>query len=149
MLTHPLRPEQIPQAYPVVRQIMEDLTLPGWIEYAHAVLARPSGDRTGSGIIVAETLNNRIRGLFVYKVEPSLDHGRVLTIQHFILPGLGRATVAEMLYGAIRVLAERNACNSIHIEVPPQTKWELDFFQKQGHRVINWMLCHPTAPQLR
>jgi hypothetical protein len=125
------------------------LTLEAWTEYAEGLLSGTATAPEGSGVIVAETQSKRIRGLFVYKVEDSLDHGRSLVIQHFVLPGLGRTTVATALYDSIRRLAAKNKCESIRIEITPETKWEMEFFRKQGHRVINWLLCLPTHAPIR
>ena len=149
MKTHHLRKAQIGQAFPVIQEVSRDLTLETWVDYAEGLLSGTSAAPEISGVIVAETQSKRIRGLFVYKVEDSLDHGRSLVIQYFVLPGLGRTTVATALYDSIRRLAAENKCDCIRIEVTPETKWEMEFFRKQGHRVINWLLCLPMQTSIR
>jgi hypothetical protein len=138
--THRLRKAQIGQAFPVIQEVSRRLSLETWTEYAEGLLSGTATQAESGGIIVAETQSKRIRGLFVYKVEDSLDHGRSLVIQHLVLPGLGRTTVATALYESIRRLAAKNKCVCIRVEAPPETKWDIEFFRKQGHHVINRLL---------
>ena len=147
--THRLRKAQIGQAFPVIQEVSRNLTLETWTDYAEGLLSGSASGAETSGVIVAETQSKRIRGLFVYKVEESLNYGLSLVIQHLVLPGLGRTTVATALYDSIRRLAAKNKCESIRIEITPETKWEMEFFRKQGHRVINWLLCLPTHAPIR
>jgi hypothetical protein len=142
--THRLHKAQIGQAFPVIQEVSKTLTLDTWTDYAEGILSGPTTGAKSCGVIVAETQSKRIRGLFVYKVEDSLDHGLSLVIQHLVLPGLGRTTVATALYDSIRRLAAKNRCVCIRIEAPPDSKWDMEFFRKQGQRVINRLLCLPV-----
>lgn len=146
LMTRPLDPAKIQQAYPVIQELVGDLTLDGWTAFAAEIVSGRTAPKGEAGIIVAETMGGRIRGLFVYRVERSLDEGRTLVIQHFVLPGLGRTMVAEALYQAARELAATHGCTCIRAEIPPETEWTVGFFQKQGHRVVNWLLSHALKP---
>ena len=120
MKTHHLRKAQIGQAFPVVQEVSGNLSLKAWTEYAEGLLCGTTTEAESGGVIVAETQSKRIRGLFVYKIEESLDHGRSLVIQHIVLPGFGRTTVATALYDSIRRLAAKNKCVCIRVEAPPR-----------------------------
>ena len=67
-----------------------------------------------------------------------------MTVQHFVVPGLGRRLTAEILYREILRLAADHQCAGIRIEVEPETEWALGFFRERGHDVITWMLHHQT-----
>lgn len=148
MKTHHLRKAQIGQAFPVIQEVSGKLSLEAWTEYAEDLLCGTTTAAENGGVIVAETQSKRIRGLFVYKVENSLDHGRSLVIQHLVLPGLGRTTVATALYESIRRLAAKNRCVCIRVEAPPVSRWDMEFFRKQGHRVINRLLSLPIQKSI-
>ena len=137
MEIHRLERAQIAQAYPILRERLRDLTPEAWQEFAAKIMDYPDAEVGRTGVIVAESDDGHIRGLFVFREEDDLDQGTTLVVQHFITPGLGRRTVAEALYSEIREIAQRIACDAILVEVPPETSWELKFFQSQGHRVVN------------
>jgi hypothetical protein len=139
---------QIAQAYPMVRELLRDLTPEAWQAFAAKIMDHSDAEAGRTGVIVAESDDGHIRGLFVFRVEDDLDQGTTLVVQHFITPGLGRRTVAEALYSEIREITQRFTCDAIHVEVPPETSWELNFFQSQGHRVVNWLLSHSATPNI-
>ncbi len=139
---------QIAQAFPMVRELLRDLTPEAWQAFAAKVMDDSDARAGRTGVIVAESEDGHFRGLFVFRVEDDLDQGTTLVVQHFITPGLGRRTVAEALYSEIREITQRLACDAIRVEVPPETSWELSFFQGQGHRVVNWLLSHSATPSL-
>lgn len=137
MKTHRRHKAQIGQLFPVIQKLSRELSLEALTEYAEGLLSRATSAAESRRVIVAETQSKRIHGLFVYKVENSLDCGRSLVIQSLVLPELGRTTVATVLYDSIRRLAVKTGACVFAIEAPPETKWAMEFFRKQGQPVIN------------
>ena len=137
MKTHRRNKAQIGQLFPVIQKLSRELSLEALTKYAEGLLSRATSAAESRRVIVAETQSKRIHGLFVYKVENSLDCGRSLVLQSLVLPGLGRTTVATALYDSIRRLAAKTGACVFAIEAPPKTKWAMEFFRKQGQPVIN------------
>lgn len=137
MKTHRHHKAQIGQLFPVIQKLSRELSLEALTKYAEGLLSRATSAAESRRVIVAETQSKRIHSLFVYKVENSLDCGRSLVLQSLVLPGLGRTTVATALYDSIRRLAAKTGVSVFAIEAPPETKWVMEFFRKQGQPVIN------------
>ena len=105
---------------------------PEWRDFVTRVFEnRPSPDH--AGIVAVEAPANYLLGLFTHRVSQDLVSGRVLSIDHFILPRLiGDGSAAEALAGAIPDLAARHECASVHIHLSPDARRLLDLFRRQG-----------------
>lgn len=84
-----------------------------------------------------------IHGLFSYTVEEHLRHGRVLTVENFIVLDLfDMAGAADELLNAMDDVAETLGCAAIHTNLPDDysslpdyCNWVLSCFRDAGHAV--------------
>jgi hypothetical protein len=140
----PLTGDRVEQAYPLARDAIGHPTLERWADYATTVLDDDKG-AVGAGFMVAER-NGYIRGMFSYRILPSLTHGRILMLQDFaVLEMAGSGSVVEALLAAGRDLAQAHGCRAIHTQLPEHAKWALDCFTQSGHHVENLELCLELA----
>ena len=171
----PVIRRQIDQAFPVVQTIAPDLDVDRWRDFAAAVLLPRELefelDTTGRtddgavpnprGIMTVQNDRGYIHGLFSYTVEEHLRHGRVLTVENFIVLDLfDMAGAADELLNAMDRVAEALGCTAIHTNLPDDysslpdyCNWLLACFRDAGHAVGTLRLCKrmigqdaPTTP---
>ncbi|EWY37847.1 hypothetical protein N825_15715 [Skermanella stibiiresistens SB22] len=169
----PLARRQIDQAFPVVQTIAPDLDIERWREFAAAILAAPelessAGRSVGShlreggrGIMTVQNSRGYIHGLFSHAVEDHLRHGRVLSVENFIVLDLFDLDgAADALLGAMDKVADDLGCAAIHTNLPDDYSslpeycdWLLGCFREAGHAVETLRLCKqmidltPTSPR--
>jgi hypothetical protein len=153
----PLIRRQIDQAFPVVQTIAPDLDVDRWRDFAAAVLSgrelesedEPTGRRGEGGmphprgIMTVQNARGYIHGLFSYTAEEHLRHGRVLTVENFIVLDLfDMAGAADELLNAMDDVAEALGCAAIHTNLPDDysslpdyCNWVLSCFRDAGHAV--------------
>jgi hypothetical protein len=148
---HPLVPERIFLAYPLVRNALPEVTLDGWTAFARNLLGRRRSP-AASGIMTVENESGVIIGLVAYHCRPSLDHGHVLVVDHLLaFELLDRRGVAEMIADALEAEAERRGCRAIHTCLPvvdgeQRPAWLVALLQARGHHVASMSLCKRMAP---
>lgn len=149
-IAKPLGRRQIDQAYPLVCAIAPGLEVDRWRAFAAAMLqgATDGGSARGSavpattGIMTVQNAQGYLHGLFSYVVEPHLRHGRILSVDNFVvldlfdIPG-----IAETLLRAMEGLARRLGCSAIHTTLPERyipvdsrRNPIPDCFLSEGHR---------------
>ncbi|CAO3407780.1 hypothetical protein [Azospirillum largimobile] len=161
-IAKPLGRRQIDQAYPLVCAIAPGLGVDQWRAFAAAVLgtaAKGGGGAGGSGlpaeagIITLQNAQGYMHGLFSYVVEPHLRHGRVLSVDNFVVLDLfDVAGIAETLLRAMEALARRLGCAAIHttlsdryIPLDSRRSPIPDCFRTEGHRQETVRFCKDLA----
>jgi len=163
----PLGDRQIDQAFPIVQTIAPDLGMERWRAFAAAVIAgdragKAAGKTTGGtaarGIMTVQNVRGYIHGLFSYRIQENLRHGRVLAVENFIVLDLfDLAGAAEALLDAMDRTAAGLDCRAIHTSLPDNysslpeyCNWLVSCFRESGHTVEILRLCkrftEGTAP---
>jgi hypothetical protein len=108
-----LRPDQIRSVYPLIRATMPAIDLQAWVRFARQLTPqRRSGQ---SGIVAARRAGRDYPcGLFCYRVDNDLEHGRVLIAEHFVAVDLlDPAGVLDALVAELEALGKRLGCTAI------------------------------------
>ena len=145
----PLAMRQVDQAFPLVQSILPDITIDVWRRYAAALLDRASADR---GIMTVQALGY-IHGLFSFRVDDSLQHGRSLLVDNFTVLDLFTPTAAATaLVRSMDELANSLDCLAIHTYLPngerlapDYRRWMLRQFRDLGHQVESVTLCKAST----
>ncbi|CAO3416355.1 hypothetical protein [Azospirillum doebereinerae] len=152
-IAKPLGRRQIDQAYPLVCVAAPGLAVEQWRAFAAAVLGingeagGPSAPRTG--IMTVQNARGYLHGLFSYAIEEHLRHGRVMTVDNFVVLDLFDVPgVAGTLLDAMDGLARGLGCAAIHTALPEHCTLDwtpnnriADCFIRDGHRRETVRLC--------
>ncbi len=91
-----------------------------------------------------------IGGLFSYRVERDLVHGRLLNAHHFLaLDWFDRRAVAHALAEGVEALARERHCTAIHTnlirprDTAPADGGLVDVLCTRGHRIETLGMCKP------
>ena len=104
----PLKPEQVAQAYPLVRMALPQLELGEWQDYA-AAMASP-----GSGVLTLLAPSDAIHALAAWRAVPNLHHGRALIVELFVAFELSRKAPARAaLVDGLHQLADGLGCQAV------------------------------------
>lgn len=118
-----LSTDKIDQAYPLVRELKENLTLEAWRDYAEAYLGPATIDKGHRGIIGAE-YRDCIRGLLCYDVLTDLGDSTTLAVRDVIVLGLPAGQpVARSLLQHLFAIAGAHKCGAIRIDLSDSMKW--------------------------
>ena len=126
--------DQIRAVYPLIREAVPTLDLPGWLRFARQ-LTGPR--RTGqSGIVVARREGRAFPcGLFCYRVEDDLTLGKVLMADHFVAVDLlDPGAVLAALVAELELLAERLGCQAVRSLAHGGTPSVVGDLYAAGHR---------------
>jgi hypothetical protein len=128
--------DQIPLAFPLVREAGRCTSLEGWKDYAAEYLAGGADRAWPSGIVVAEQANRCIVGLFSFVVRPCLRVGRVLSVGELtVMAPFGRDEVASRLLGSIADIARQYRISETEIELGRGAAWCAAMLGKQGYNL--------------
>jgi len=160
-IAKPLGRRQIDQAYPLLCVIAPGLAVEQWRAFAAAVLA-PNGDTTGhangeaggaplrrTGIMTVQNARGYLHGLFSYAIEQHLRHGRVMSVENFVVLDLFDVPgVTGTLLRAMDGLARGLGCAAIHTTLPERYILDglannpiADCFLGEGHRRETIRMC--------
>ena len=139
----PLKRCQISRMFPVLAQVLPDMTLKDWTALAGRIIRRSEADGE-AGAIVIENDNATIRGCFIYEIETQAGGKRRLVVRHVVIPPLGQTMVAKVIHAAVEDIARTQACDFVHVELPTDAAWETDFFIGHGHQVLGIDIGHTT-----
>ncbi len=147
----PLRRRQVDQAFPLVRAIAPELGVERWRAFANAIIIEPAGVVAPSGIMTVQNTQGYIHGLFSYTMDDHLRHGRVLSVNNFIVLDLfDVAAAAGALLKAMDATARSLSCAAIHTNLPEQYATlpdacdaVLNYFRDDGHAVETLRLFKP------
>lgn len=143
--------DEIPLAFPLVREAGRSDSLDGWKEYAAGYLAGEADGAWPSGIIVAEQASRCIVGLFSFVVRPCLRVGRVLSAGDLtIMAPFGLDEIASRLLRSIDDLARRYRARETEIACAKNAARCAALLNKQGYslddrRQIVWRRCTDDA----
>jgi len=113
----PLTAERIPEAFPLVASLDQDITAQQWSDYASAFVA-PSGQGEGCGIMTLQDPQRHIVGLSVYSIRPDLHRGRLLVIENFAVVSLIKVQqAASTLLAAMEDLARERGCACLSVSL--------------------------------
>jgi hypothetical protein len=148
-----LKARQIDQAFPLVHTIAPELPLAQWRAFATAMVDA-SGDPP-RGIVALQTRQGYIVGLFSWMVDDHLRHGRVLTVENFVVVDLfDLEGAAGHLLEAMEPLAVEHRCQAIHTALPEaysslaeRANQVLGRFRDLGHQLGTLHFCKPLAPE--
>jgi hypothetical protein len=106
----------IDKAYPLVRNIVPDMTVARWMQFVrpHLVPRSPDWPR---GVMTIQNATGYILSLFAFEVRADLHESRIFCMDHIMIPNLpGRGTIWSSTIGAAERLAEMNGCGAIRAE---------------------------------
>ncbi len=145
---------ELAKAFPLVHSRLPAVSLEGWIEYTRRFGTR---GRQPGGIMSALDEQGYIYGLFCYRIDTDLEHGRTLVIEHpTALDIVDREGAVGALVGAIEPLAERHRCAHIDVHlmerrnvVPEAHGPFFGALRAQGAEVRGVKLGKPVKPAAR
>lgn len=130
----PVTADLVEQAFPVVQAAAPGVTLEQWRAFA----TNPPGEN-GMGLVGVFNEQGYIVGLFAYRREPHLQHGRILRICHLAAVDLIDAEpVLQTLLQAIDEQAQAQGCSAILMATPPSylkvsAHWMHPLFAARGY----------------
>lgn len=142
-----LREGRIAQAYPLIREVAEGISLERWQAYAAALTAPTHRADTATGVLAVQSPEGTIRGLASYHVGLDLDHGRVLVVEQFVVSSrLYRRIVATRLLEGLDELARKLGCTAVHTIFPRKFRWLIDLFRRSDYYGGRCYMCKRLAP---
>jgi hypothetical protein len=104
--------DEILSVFPLIREVMPDVALGGWTEFARRIMGRR---RTSAGIMAAWREGRSFPcGLFCYRVDQTLANGKVLIAEHFVAVDLLEPkAVLAALVEELEALGRRLECNAV------------------------------------
>ncbi len=149
----PLAPEQIDQAFPLVRLLAPTLSLEHWRRYARAMMQPPTATGGCGGIIVLADAAGYLFGLFSYVSRLDLLHGPTLQVDDLVVPHLvecGQAT--QVLEREMRDIARRFDCRGIRVRLARPSEPEGNvarFLGTSGYQAegTTWCRTLPATPE--
>lgn len=123
IFTNRLSAEKIDQAYPLVRELRDDLTLEAWRSYAETYLGPATMRRCHRGIIVAE-YRDTIRGLLCYDVLTDIAESAILAVRDVIVLGVPAGQpAARSLLQHLFAIAGAHQCGVIRVDLSNTMTW--------------------------
>ncbi len=128
--------DKIEQAFPLVRELREDLTLDAWRDYARSYFALKPIEESHRGIIVAEH-GGYLRGLLSYDVLPGLFGRKSMAVRDVIVPALPAGQqAARSLLQELFEIADAHCCDSIRIDLTAGMEWLAQEWSDPAGRVF-------------
>ena len=134
-----LTPDQVVQAYALVRLVASDLSLDVWRRFARQRLSRV--ETQVGGIHAVQDQRGNILGLASYTADASLEDVRTLTVDNLVIVGTTgrqRESVLLALLGATEAVAANHGCGAIQFRLEASGSANLDqqarwLLQAAGH----------------
>jgi hypothetical protein len=143
-----LRPDQIRSVYPLIRETTPTISLQAWMRFARQLTAtRRAGQ---SGIVAVRRVGRDFPcGLFCYRVDNDLEHGRVLIAEHFVAVDLlDPKAVLAALVEELEALARRLGCTAIRSVVHGSELAVAGGLSAAGHTPEGELLLKPLPQAL-
>jgi hypothetical protein len=137
---HALTPDQVPQAYPLVRLVASDLSLDAWRNFACQRISQIESQL--GGIHTVQDTQGNILGFASYATDISLHDGRILTVDNLVVVGTierQRDFVLLALLGALERIATKHCCETMQFRLEAAGSTFLDqhirvLLETAGHR---------------
>ena len=144
-----LAPNHIRSVFPLIRQAVPTLDLPGWIRFARP-LVNPRRPELG-GIVVAQRPPRPFpSGLFCYRQERDLARGKVLVAEHFVvLELLDPEAILGALLAELDALGKRFGCDVVRSVVHGSAPDITGRLTAAGHQPEASLLWKPMQPPPR
>jgi hypothetical protein len=114
---------KIDQAYPLVRELKQNLSLETWRDYAETYLQPASTSRRHRGIIAAE-YRDCIRGLLCYDILTDLVDLTTLAARDVVVMGMPAGQpAARSLLQQLFAIAGAHRCGAIRIDLSESMGW--------------------------
>jgi hypothetical protein len=142
-----LRPDQIRSVFPLIREVIPGLDLPAWLRFARQLTTvRRNGQ---SGIVVARRDGRSFpSGLFCYRVDNDLEHGRMLIAEHFVAVDLlDPSAVLDALVKELDALGKRLGCTAVRSVVHGAEHDVAGGLSAAGHAQEGALLLKPLLAQ--
>jgi len=141
-----LAPAQIRSVFPLIRQVVPTLDLAGWLRFARP-LVNPRRPELG-GIVVAQRPPRPFpSGVFCYRQERDLAHGKTLIAEHFVaIDLLEPEAVMAALLAELDVLARRFDCDAVRSIVHGSSPEIAGGLAAAGHRPEASLLWKQMRP---
>jgi hypothetical protein len=118
-----LNANKIDQAFPLARELKENITLETWRNYAETYLGPTTINRGHRGIIAAE-YRDCIRGLLSYDVLTDLVDLTTLAVRDVIVLGMPAGQpAARSLLQQLFSIAAAHQCSAIRIDLSESMTW--------------------------
>lgn len=125
-----LRREQAMLAFPLIREVLTDITSDAWGRMARKLTDSGSQNDGSSGIVVAER-HGVPRGLFTYELTDDAESKRHLLVRNFVvMEPVKRKDSASALFDHMRELAHQFACSEVHVDLPPVSGWVRSYWDE-------------------
>ena len=134
LLVEHLSPAQVATVFPLMRSAQPGLSLADWKRFAKRV-SRP-GAPPAEGVLVARrTCAIHPSGAVCYRRSMELQHGALLTAEHFIaLDLLYPDVILRALIAGLEPVAQRLGCSAIRSIVHGAAAPLIETLQLHGHR---------------
>jgi len=115
--------DKVDQAYPLARELRDDLTLEAWRIYAQSFFMLGPIEEGHRGIVVVEN-RGYIRGLLSYDVLPDLIECKIMAVRDVIVPLLPAGQLAaRSLLQELFSIAEAHHCSQARIDLFQGMAW--------------------------
>jgi hypothetical protein len=144
----PLVPEQLRVVYPLIREVVPELSLAAWLRFGRHLTKHRHGEQRG---ILAAYRKGRVfpTGLVCYQVDDELERGRVLIAKDFCaMDLLDPKLVLAVLVAALEGLGLRLGCNAVRCVVRTDSSQVADGLSTTGHAPEGLLLIKPLVPEL-
>lgn len=144
-----LAPDQLRSVFPLIRQAVPTLDLQGWMRFARP-LVNPRRPEQGGIVVATRSPRPFPSGLFCYRQERDLTHGRVLIAEHFVaLDLLDPDAVLAALVAELDALAKRFGCGAVRSVVHRSAPDVTGGLAAAGHQPEASLLWKPVPAPAR
>ena len=139
----PLKSSDIEIAYALIRAWHSRVSLDSWRGFAQALIGNRAAHQ---GIIAIRNEAGYLCGLFVYRAEPDLHHGRALVVDPVAaLDVIDVKPVVQAMVETAEAMAGRFGCEVARFRIPAPQSWLAEQLQGTGHHVEANVLSTPVA----
>jgi hypothetical protein len=142
--TASLTSAEIAPAFPLVHATFPELDFAAWRSFATRLLRETEAAR--AGVVGLRNEAGYLCGLLIYRTDPHLRHGKVLSIDLFTaLDVTGEAAAGSALLTAAEAKAAELGCSATHIIIDGAQRSLAESFAKAGHRSEARLFCKQLA----
>jgi uncharacterized membrane protein len=142
-----LTPDRVRSVYPLIRQAVPTLDLAGWLRFERTLM-RPRHPEQGGIVVASRPPRPFPSGLFCYRREHDLTHGKMLVAEHFVaLDLLEPDQVLAALLRELDTLAKRFGCDAVRSVVHGSAPDVAGGLAAAGHRPEASQLWKPMPPR--